>query len=179
MKLIGLAGLARSGKTTIADHLALYGYHAIAFADPLRAILRDVLNVPDQYMNVVKEAAMPPHAASYRKLMQTFGDAGRSIAPDFWIHLLEAEVKEHADDTTPIVVTDVRYLNEAFWVRRHGTLWHVRRPDQNPAATRSHSSEAGIDALPGEPILINDGDMNHLLDQVDQIMHPPTGRSWL
>lgn len=178
MKIIGLAGLARSGKTTIADHLALYGYHAIAFADPLRAILRDVLNVPDQYMNVDKETDIPPYGASYRKLMQTFGTAGRLITPALWIQLLESELKEHADDSTPIVVTDVRYLNEAFWVRRHGTLWHVRRPDQDPAATRSHSSEAGIDPWYEEPILINDGDINHLLDQVDQIMHPMTGRSW-
>lgn len=178
MKIIGLAGLARSGKTTIADHLALYGYHAIAFADPLRAILRDVLNVPEQYMNVVKEADIPTHGASYRRLMQTFGTAGRLINPAFWIQLLEAELKEHADESTNIVVTDVRYLNEAFWVRRHGVLWHVRRPDQDPAATRAHSSESGIDPLPGEPILINDGDINHLLDQVDQIMHPMTGRSW-
>ena len=172
MKIIGLAGLARSGKDTIARHLSHYGYHDLAFADPLRAILRDVLNVPDQYMNVVKEAPIPPHGASYRQLMQTFGDAGRAILPGFWIQLLDSHIKEYADDTTHIVVTDVRYLNEAFWVRYYGSLWHVRRPGQDPAGTRGHSSEAGVDPLPGEPILINDGDIHHLLDQVDRLMHP-------
>lgn len=175
MKIIGLAGLARSGKDTIAHHLSHYGYHDVAFADPLRAILRDVLNVPDQYMNVVKEVPIPPHGHSYRKLMQTFGDAGRNLATNFWIQALEREIKEYADDMTHIVVTDVRYLNEAFWVRHHGSLWHVRRPGQDPVATRPHSSEEGVDPLPGEPILINDGDIHHLLDQVDQLMHPLTG----
>lgn len=175
MKIIGLAGLARSGKNTVADHLTHYGFHEMAFADPLRAILRDALGVPDQYMNVVKEMPIPPHDASYRQLMQTFGDAGRSIAPNFWIQMLESHIKDYADDATKIVVTDVRYLNEAFWVRNNGSLWHVRRPGQDPAGTRGHSSEAGVDSLPGEPILINDGDIHHLLDQVDQLMHPLTG----
>ena len=171
MKIIGIAGLARSGKDTIAKHLARYGYFAIAFADPLRGILRDQLGVQDQYMDVAKEIPMQPHGASYRTLMQTFGDAGRNIHGDFWIQLLERQLGEFADEHTSVVITDVRYSNEAQWVRQYGHLWHVRRSNQLTLNEETHSSEWGVEPLTGEPILNNFGDIKHLLEQVDSLMH--------
>lgn len=176
MKIIGLAGPARSGKDTIAMHMERYGYYKMAFADPLRDMLR-ALNIPEEYIQDRKEDLIPGLGVSFRHLAQTLGtEWGRNqVANDFWLRLLVSAIDEHADDSTYIVITDVRFAEEAKWVRNNGSLWHVRRPGQDAAATRPHTSESGIDRLPGEPILINDGDIHHLLDQVDRLMHSSSG----
>ena len=44
--LIGIAGVARSGKDTAAQHLVSHhGFQAYAFADPLRDGLMHILNL--------------------------------------------------------------------------------------------------------------------------------------
>jgi dephospho-CoA kinase len=174
MKLIGLAGRARSGKSSITNHLVNeYGYQQLAFADPIRDTLEYVFDVPHQYREIVKESGIPPHGKSYRELAQTLGDWGRGLRTDFWILELERRldlIKRGLGDDICVVISDVRYLNEAFWVRQRGTLWHIVRPDQDPAQTRAHSSEAGIEPLGGEAIIQNIGELADLLHCVDRIL---------
>jgi len=171
MRLIGLAGLARSGKDSVANHLAQkHGFHQVAFADPLRGMLADHCRVTPQYMHTLNECSIPPHGASYRQMMQSLGDWGRAIHIDFWVSLLEQHLEEFADYNQAIVISDVRYLNEAFWVRTRGQLWHVVRPDLDTTQTRAHSSEAGITPMPGEAIITNDGTLHDLLAHVDRVL---------
>jgi dephospho-CoA kinase len=171
MRIIGLAGLARSGKDSVAQHLMQrHGFHQLAFADPLRGMLADHCRVSPQYMDVLKECGIPPHGASYRQMMQTLGDWGRAVHIDFWVQMLEQHLEEFADYHESIVISDVRYLNEAFWVRSRGQLWHIARPAEYRDIVNPHSSELGIVPLAGEAIITNDGTLDDLLAHVDRVL---------
>ena len=176
MKLIGLAGRARSGKSSIADYLVNdYGFQHLAFADPIRDTIEHVFDTPHQYSHILKEAGIPPHGKSYRELAQTLGDWGRGLRPDFWVLELERRlelIKRGLGDDLCVVISDVRYINEAFWVRQRGQLWHITRPDQDPSQTRAHSSEAGIVPLGGEALIQNTGTLEDLLAHVDRLLTP-------
>ena len=174
MKLIGLAGRARSGKSSIAHHLREeYGYHELAFADPIRDILEYVFDVPRKYIDTHKEVVIPDLGVTARYLMQHWGDSGRAIRETWWIEVLERrlnDIKRGLGDDICVVISDIRYNDEAFWVRQRGQLWHVIRPDQDPTQTRAHSSEAGIEPLGGEAIIQNTGSVPDLLYHVDRIL---------
>ena len=60
-----------------------------------------------------------------------------------------------------MVVCDVRYDNEAEWVRNLGGLViHVERPDAS--AVNPHSSESGVTKLPGDMTIVNTGTLGDL-----------------
>jgi hypothetical protein len=133
-------------------------------------MLADHCRVTPQYMHTLKECSIPPHGASYRQMMQTLGDWGRAIHIDFWVSLLEQHLEEFADYNQAIVISDVRYLNEAFWVRSRGQLWHVVRAVVDMPPTRPHSSEAGIVPLAGEAQIFNYGTLDDLKAHVDRVL---------
>ena len=81
-------------------------------------------------------------------------------------------VKRAMGDDLCVVISDVRYINEAFWVRQRGQLWHITRPDQDPSQTRAHSSEAGIEPLGGEAIVQNVGTLPDLFAHVARLLTP-------
>lgn len=176
MKIIGLAGRARSGKSSIADYLVNdYGFQHLAFADPIRDTIEHVFDVSHQYTDVLYDTGIPPHGKSYRELTQTLLDWGRGLRPDFWILELERRlelIKRGVGDDINVVISDVRYINEAFWCRQRGQLWHITRPGYNAALTRAHSSEAGIVPLGGEALIQNTGTLPDLFAHVDRLLTP-------
>ena len=159
--LIGITGRARAGKDTIASHLAKrHGYTRMAFADPMRSML-SCLGVDEYHMNGGKEDIIPHLGESYRRLAQTLGtEWGRHYhGEEFWINVLNYRMR-HLHERRPlaykrIVISDVRFSNEARYIRQcGGTIWHVERPD-NPTAAPDHASEHGIDATLIDARLIN------------------------
>jgi len=147
MILIGLTGRAQSGKDSVADYLEVqHGFIGMAFADPIKNAL-DVMFGEDVDDGRDKEAVIDWIGKSSRELMQTLGtEWGRQmIHHDLWVRCLERALAENLDtnDPHPIVITDVRFENEARWIReRGGKIWLIRRPDAAPA--RPHPSEDGI-----------------------------------
>jgi hypothetical protein len=149
-RIIALAGPARSGKDTVADFLAEHhGAMRMAFADPIRHMIREGLNISDIWLHEAKDHAIPQLEITGRHLMQTLGtEWGRAIHPDIWVMALVNALKRHADHNDLIVITDTRFNNEACWVRRQprGEVWHILRNDR-PALTpeaQAHASEAGV-----------------------------------
>jgi len=145
MILIGLTGRAQSGKDSVADYLEVqHGFFRVAFADPIKEALHAAFW--EDMDEGDKEAAIDWIGKSRRELMQTLGtEWGRQIiGEDIWIRRMErlmgADV-EHTD--TAVVISDVRFENEARWIReRGGKVWLIKRPDATPV--RQHSSEDGI-----------------------------------
>lgn len=171
-KIIGLAGQARSGKTTVADYLCTAGFHQLAFADPIVDALVSILDVPVEYRTHKKELPIPGFDFSYRKAAQTLGtDWGRRMLdPDLWIQVMANRIKSAADDSDSIVISDVRFENEANWIRSQGgELWHVTRPGFD-GGVRKHASENGIEIRQGEAVLINDKTIEDLYGQVDLLI---------
>ena len=172
MMIIGLAGKAMSGKDTVADCLVdNFGFIKLAFADGIADMLRTGFDVPGRYQLQEKETPIPGIGHSWRRLMQTLGtEWGRSLDPYIWVKRMEQVILRFADHQDQIVISDVRFQNEADWIRQQGTLWHISRPGFNNN-TPDHSSEAGIEMQPGEPLIINDGGYNLLYCRVLSIFH--------
>lgn len=175
--LIGLHGLAGSGKDTVASHLqgqnsAFYRY---AFAEPIRAGLKAMLRIsPLMFNHPHKERTLPDINLSPRQLMQSLGtEWGRAcVNPDLWIILADQIRIEAWSRRQPLVITDVRFENEAHWVRTHGYLWHISRPN-NPRHSihADHTSEQGIEYKPLDDFWIeNNGTLTDLQDRVKQTL---------
>lgn len=169
--IIGLTGAAGSGKDTVRAMLEdLYGYTGIAFADPMRVMVRalfEFTHIPAAYATNrdLKETAIPGLGTSYRHIMQTMGtEWGRVTIPGIWIRLARARLQDMADDTfgpLNIVISDVRFADEAAWVKANGgTIWRVVRPSAEPV--RAHISEAGADTIAPDACIHNTGTLDDL-----------------
>lgn len=174
--IIGLTGNAGTGKDTVRQILEGQGFMGMAFADPIRAMLRELLlgnGIGDHYINSreFKEAIIPELGVSYREMAQTLGtEWGRSLQADFWLRLASAYVAdlEH-EGCTQIVVSDVRFRNEADWVReRGGVIWRVVRP--TAGQVRSHISEVGMTSIVHDHIIDNSGDVDQLRITVERAL---------
>ena len=87
--LIGIAGLARSGKDTIAGYLRDdYRFSSLSFAAPIKRALSAMLGLsPRQLEGDEKDVVLPWLGVSPRELMQELGTGwGREIIrPDIWL----------------------------------------------------------------------------------------------
>jgi len=173
--LIGLVGTAGAGKDTAANHLvSTHGYSALALADPLKEMLRTLLdeaNVDRCYADHrdLKEVGIGGLCGlSFRQLAQRLGtEWGRAISPDFWLRVLERRID--AADLWPIVITDVRFPNEAEWVRAHGgVVWRLTRPQAAPA--HAHVSEQMPDQISADEEIDNSGSLLELHQQIDRLI---------
>jgi len=111
--IVGLCGYARSGKDTLARALIDKGWARAAFADELK---RDVERI------VGKPASMWTDAEKelWRPVLVAYGAARRKQSASYWIDMLSISIRAHIAPGVPVVVTDVRYPNEAEWIEEHG-----------------------------------------------------------
>ncbi|WMJ01372.1 deoxynucleotide monophosphate kinase [Pseudomonas chlororaphis subsp. aurantiaca] len=171
--LIGLAGPARSGKSTAADHLVRnHLLEHYAFADPLRSGLMEIFNLdPDDFEGAKKEQPVDWLGRSPRELMQSMGTewARQMVHPDVWVKLAEQNLNYLQNSLSGVVgfvVSDVRFENEAEFIRqRGGTIAHIFRP--NAQAVNPHISEAGIVVQPGDLAIYNDKCVSALRVKID------------
>lgn len=190
--LIGLTGPAGSGKDTVADLLVTHaGFYKMAFADPLRAEVCDAFCIEPLYLSrrETKEHAMSCLALSKcadqafvdrmavhweadlamprspRQILQWWGtDYRRAQSPNYWAKQTARRVYDLFADriTHRIVITDVRFDNEAELIDRHGGLvWQVTRPGCD-VAPGAHISEVTGEAFKPDAVLHNSHDIKHL-----------------
>lgn len=160
--LIGIAGRARSGKDTVANFIiAAIGGYRYSFADPIRAMLAPLgVNMSDPYWQARKEELIPALGVSPRRMMQTLGtEWGRQlINPDLWLIMAHQRLLQNGPG---MVIPDVRFDNEAAWIRKHGgRIIHVFRPDTK--AVEAHASEDGIEMQDTDVRLFNSGTLEEL-----------------
>lgn len=175
-KLIGLTGLAGTGKDTVRQILeSEHGYHGLAFADPIRAMVQALFErsgIDLAYMTdrARKEVSIPELGASYRQLVQTLGtEWGRGIRSDFWVSSAKAYITSMTSKHAQFVLSDVRFLNEADMITRMGgQIWRVQRDSAEPV--RPHISEQTV-ALIHAPIMIhNNGSIDDLRTTVNDVL---------
>ena len=181
MKLIGLTGLAGTGKDTAAAYLVQhYGFAQASFADPIRSMVLTMLEEADidhawLTERGLKEAEIPELGTSARALMQTIGtEVGRTLNPDLWVNHLQRRLGlPDAPVHDRVVISDVRMFNEAAWVRREGgAVLRLHRPQAE--AVRGHASESSIHRLVVDFDITNDGEhfagLHAELDMLMQLM---------
>jgi hypothetical protein len=174
MKLIAFTGPAGAGKDTAGQHVAKYGFRPFAFADPIRAAIASAFNLP---MNVLtdrdkKEEVIAWIGQSPRQLMQTFGSEwGRQrVADDIWLRTMANKLDRCAIHGCGAVITDVRFDNEAEFIRaRGGIVVRITRPANEAGTASAHVSEAGVSERLIHHTIANDGSLADLLHKVGQL----------
>jgi hypothetical protein len=172
--LIGLTGPARSGKDTIANHLAsTYRCQTYAFAWPIKAGVRAMFNLDQRHTDgAYKEVAIPHLGGkSPRELMQTLGtEWGRDqVSQEVWLNMAVDRWRRCEAAGKHLVITDVRFDNEAELIRElGGRLLHISRDDAHAVA--AHSSEGGVTIDPRDIGLTNNTTQYDLLHIVDALV---------
>lgn len=144
--LVGLTGLARSGKTTAAEYLVnKHGFTIVSMADPLKEMaktLDPIIGVQDMvdphgevlggnpvhlssfleddgnFLEEYPEDWVKENFPEYRRVLQKLGtDCIRSHDQDFWIKAFWDTVSQLSYETDRIVVPDVRFPNEGRAIR--------------------------------------------------------------
>lgn len=167
--IIGISGKARSGKDTFSEMLAAEmnrqaypPYVMMAFANELKLSCQsdfdltwdqlwgDDKEVPDErYVQVIRTVLTgieetPAKYWTAREIMQNYGAFYRSIDNDFWIKFLFKVAQEK--DYTNVIITDVRYINEAdYIINNGGYVIRIERDDKDEVHNMQHPSEIDLD----------------------------------
>ena len=163
-RLIGIMGLARVGKDTATAHLCdTYGMESYAFADPIKSMLTGVFG--DLFRDGDREAPIDWLGKSPRQLMQTLGtEWGREIVhPDLWVLVADQMWKKYQEIGwgAGVVLSDVRFRNEAEWILAQGGLLISLSRDV-VAAVATHVSEQNIPFDLANVSLENNGTVEEL-----------------
>lgn len=184
--IIGLSGYARTGKDTVANYLVEnHGFTRLAFADPMREAIYalnpslgisrlSLQEIIDEYSwDGYKETSF---GEEIRGLLQRMGtEVGRNMFGEtFWIDYLMNKALEVGGD---VVISDVRYLNEADAIRMmNGQVWRVNRP--NVQAANDHASEVEMDSFNNFDVVItNDTTVDELFLELTGLMNRITSHN--
>jgi hypothetical protein len=202
--LIGLHGVARSGKDTVGSYLIEnHGFKRVSFADPVRSgllaidpyiavpiTMADLVYAMDvafgvrgvtataegvfvfyrlselvKYLGWEKAKSIP----DVRNLLQKYGtEGGRDIhGKDCWLRVARRVIE---DINGPVVITDVRFDNEAEFVRElGGQNWQIVRPGYG--AVNAHPSDAGVALKLIDRVIHNTYDIHHLYREVEEAIN--------
>jgi hypothetical protein len=147
---IGLIGLAGSGKDTAAMALTALGWRRAAFADRLKSLAFTI--------------GWDGHKDERgRRLLQDLGMAARKYNADFWIMEANCVINSSGENfaSIPRVWTDVRFENEAQFVRsRGGMIIRIKRPGLISSDT--HESELKQFEIHADKEVVNGGTIEEL-----------------
>lgn len=177
---VGIIGRARAGKDTAGKFFVDgHGYRRVAFADPLKIAAwkinpithaggwgeqrrwSDIITGDGSYERAKDEVP------EVRRFLQALGATIRDLDEDFWLRQALKKTQEANDEGVPVVITDVRYRNEAASLVRAGFhLLHINRPD---VPQLDHESERDLGPEDARYLVQNDGDVAHLGEQLERI----------
>lgn len=198
--VIGFTGQKRAGKNTAAQTLrqcfADYDEEIYvgqtAFADPMYNMLKEFIGTKtvDKLINsdAKDTEIIEPFGCTLRHMMQTLGtEWGRhQIHKNAWVMSMQKtieNVKKLPDDADAaiVLITDVRFANEADFIRRRGFLIHIERPNQQ---SDNHLSENGVkheyddititnnDDLETFAARVTDHGFNDIRQKIKALIHP-------
>jgi hypothetical protein len=166
MNLIATMGKKRSGKDTVFEALrkVVPGAQRRAFADPLYVELALACGVSVRFIQDNKHI--------FRTALQWWGtDFRRKLfGEDYWVAKMDYELRRIEDASPLVVITDVRFKNEAELVRSHGgLLWRVERPQSSRVDV--HQSETEADDIAADRVIDNSGSLEELEQIVARAYH--------
>lgn len=176
--IVGLHGPIGSGKDTIASGLRnTYPEKKILTFKFARA-LYDMAKQIDpafapQMTHAAKEDWLLGNEAlgTRRNFLEKLGtEFGRNcIHPDFWVQTLAGDI----DFASPVIaiVTDVRFPNEAKWIRENGLLVHLVPDWQAKGRNAVHLSNSGLPHDPMDIVLnLTDGKISEGVEALRRVV---------
>lgn len=172
-QLIGVTGLARSGKDSFGYACVKQGWRRTAFADALKVATAHIANEQSHlyFDDVTKEEFTDALGMTRRSALQKVGKAVRdSVGPETWVR--RALQEWAANGCPPTVVTDCRYPNEAEAIRKlGGTIVRIVRPGSGLAGEAGqHESEARLPDNLVDVEITNDGSMGELAMEAAKVI---------
>jgi len=186
MSIIGISGHAQVGKNKLAEFIIEefeknYNrkFCEASFANELKYMCKFQFGLSDdQLWGDKKEWADTRFPREWkhldggtmthwtpREIMQELGAFYRKIDYDFWVKSLKKflqneSLKGHED----FIITDVRYVNEAEFIKnKKGILIRISRDVDNEIHGVSHESEIGLDDYKKFDVYVNNnGSLNDL-----------------
>jgi len=155
MKIIALSGKMGTGKTTLANLICslVPCSQRVSFADTLREEVAEHFGFDLEF---VRSTAFKFHSfrigartLTGRELLQWWGtEIRRKANPDYWIEKMALMLD--SCDAPLIVVDDVRFFGEAFFIQEDGSsLYRLDPfPGWNPGPNSGHDSETALDNYP-------------------------------
>lgn len=182
--LVGITGVAGSGKDTAAAGLVSAGWTRQAFADPVRSMALAI--DPIIAATIGDRGDLFPYKGRLRlaTIVQDFGwneakgipevrhflqrlgtEAVRAhLGDDAWVQAFERARDRRADTVAP----DVRFPNEAHHIQRMGGMViRIDRPGVGPL--NAHASE-DIGGIPVDATVVNDGTIDQLQWRVAELV---------
>lgn len=187
--LIGITGYAQVGKDTAADYLnRVYGYDRLAFADALRR-LTERLN-PLVALDAAGDGLAPYNevvaAAGYerakvevpgvRQFLKDLGNGAREVlGADVWVSAVMRSVRFGQS----VVVSDVRFLNEAAAIRNFhpkspGIIIRIVRPDHDAES----AFEREVAQVQADFEVHNNGSITDLYNRLSGVMRDLGQDAW-
>jgi len=153
-ELIGISGKIGVGKTITAEILRDAGLvdRVLAFGDPVKVEAAgrfnfDVRLCYEDKDQVILHQDLPGGAMSVRRILQWWGtDVRRREDPLYWVKRM-GEWFAQMDPHERLVIHDVRFREEAFWIREAGGyLARIEPyPGWRPGPEANHQSEVDLD----------------------------------
>lgn len=183
--IIGLNGVSEVGKDEVGRIMRMkYSAKTFALADKVRefALAVDPWIPIDPYVDpnskvnrgqIVRLSKLVQEVGwneakknkEVRRLLQRIGtEGGRNVVGEtVWIKLMEQEIRTWSTfkkaQGAPIVITDVRFLNESEWIRKKGGIVvRIDRPGYGPVNDHVSDNGQGI----WDCVLVNDGSLEDL-----------------
>jgi len=176
--IVGITGHARAGKDSIGLWAEKRGAMRASFAGPIKQAICVMFGLTNEAFEnaTLKETKLDGIGKSPRELAQLLGtEFGRDIVgPDCWVKSLEmrlASVDRIMPEGAPVFITDVRFDNEADWIRKqNGLILHVRRNGADgKVGVAGHASEAGVGFRFGDILIDNNESIEALHLKLEHI----------
>lgn len=168
--MIGIVGRKRSGKDTLAMFVkdTFPRTNIMSFAEPLKLACKHAYHLQDEQLEAKEDVVDPRWNMSPRDMMRSLGvDHLRAVDPEHWTKHMAFRIRAMES----VVISDVRFQNEADFVRRNGrVLIHVARDLQSNCD--SHVSEATSDEIPCDHYIQNDGSLEDLRKKLTAVLSP-------
>lgn len=165
MFIVGISGLAGSGKTSVAEYVERcfiskgIKVSILNFADPVKEVAMHIfgLSKDDVYTQTGKKRISPNgYGMTNRRILQLLGTESirDMFHEDVWIDNMKRRVYRHHTLDTVVLIPDTRFDNERLWIKSVGILIDVNRPSLKKDNSHSHASE-NIASYPVPDYLIN------------------------
>lgn len=156
-RLVGLHGPIGAGKSTLARMLATaltsHGLKVArySFSTPIKTLMNALFDWDDRHsFGALKEVIDPVWGVSPRHVYRHFGtEFGRALIQDLWLRKAYQQVGRQ----DVLIIDDVRFPNEAQWIRDNGLLIHVIRANRNNPLP-VHESDRPLPAVDEDKIVV-------------------------